>query len=51
VITSDIYDPFFADVIQGIEHTATQQVYLALIGYCALQHQQEHTSLNLIITK
>ncbi|QTP14475.1 DNA-binding transcriptional regulator CytR [Serratia symbiotica] len=51
VITPDICDPFFADVIQGIEHTATQQGYLVLIGDCAHQHQQEHTFFNLIITK
>ena len=35
VIVPDICDPFFADVIQGIEQTAAQQGYLVLIGDCA----------------
>lgn len=51
VIVPDICDPFFADVIQGIEQTATQQGYLVLIGDCAQQNQQERTFVNLIITK
>ncbi|KNC59120.1 bacterial regulatory s, lacI family protein [Yersinia pestis 1670] len=51
VIVPDISDPFFADVIQGIEHAAAQQGYLILIGDCAQQTQQERTFVNLIITK
>ncbi|MGU9760646.1 DNA-binding transcriptional regulator CytR [Serratia marcescens] len=51
VIVPDICDPFFADVIQGIEQTAAQQSYLVLIGDCAQQNQQERTFVNLIITK
>ncbi|MGL5385168.1 MAG: DNA-binding transcriptional regulator CytR [Enterobacterales bacterium] len=51
VIVPDICDPFFADVIQGIEQTAAQHGYLVLIGDCAQQHQQERTFVNLIITK
>ena len=51
VIVPDICDPFFADVIQGIEQTAAQQGYLVLIGDCAQQNQQERTFVNLIITK
>ncbi|CNI28344.1 DNA-binding transcriptional regulator CytR [Yersinia massiliensis] len=51
VIVPDISDPFFADIIQGIEHAAAQQEYLILIGDCAQQTQQERTFLNLIITK
>ncbi len=51
VIVPDICDPFFADVIQGIEQTAAQQGYLVLIGDCAHQNQQERTFVNLIITK
>ncbi len=51
VIVPDISDPFFADIIQGIEHAAAQQGYLILIGDCAQQTQQERTFVNLIITK
>ncbi|CNB37339.1 DNA-binding transcriptional regulator CytR [Yersinia ruckeri] len=51
VIVPDISDPFFADIIQGIEQTAAQQGYLVLIGDCAQQTQQERTFVNLIITK
>ncbi|WON76848.1 DNA-binding transcriptional regulator CytR [Serratia sp. UGAL515B_01] len=51
VIVPNICDPFFADVIQGIEQTAAQHGYLVLIGDCAQQHQQERTFVNLIITK
>ncbi|MDR3432881.1 MAG: DNA-binding transcriptional regulator CytR [Rouxiella aceris] len=51
VIIPDICDPFFADVIQGIERTAAEHGYLVLIGDCAQQNQQEKTFINLIITK
>lgn len=51
VIVPDICDPFFADVIQGIEQTAASHGYLVLIGDCAQQNQQERTFVNLIITK
>ena len=51
VIVPDICDPFFADLIQGIEHTAAKSGYLVLIGDCAHQNQQEKTFINLIITK
>ncbi|MBF7982363.1 MULTISPECIES: DNA-binding transcriptional regulator CytR [Rahnella] len=51
VIVPDICDPFFADLIKGIEHTAAESGYLVLIGDCAQQNQQEKTFINLIITK
>ncbi|HHG8841569.1 TPA: DNA-binding transcriptional regulator CytR [Citrobacter freundii] len=51
VIVPDICDPFFSEVIRGIEVTAAEQGYLVLIGDCAHQNQQEKTFLNLIITK
>ncbi|MGC6389516.1 DNA-binding transcriptional regulator CytR [Ewingella sp. S1.OA.A_B6] len=51
VIVPDICDPYFADVIQGIERTAAENGYLVLIGDCAQQNQQEKTFINLIITK
>jgi len=51
VVVPDICDPFFAEVIQGIERTAAQHGYLVLLGDCAQQNQQEKTFINLIITK
>ncbi|MFU2315409.1 DNA-binding transcriptional regulator CytR [Rahnella sp. PCH160] len=51
VIVPDICDPFFADLIKGIERTAAESGYLVLIGDCAQQNQQEKTFINLIITK
>ncbi|AVF36607.1 DNA-binding transcriptional regulator CytR [Rahnella sikkimica] len=51
VIVPDICDPFFADLIKGIERTAAENGYLVLIGDCAQQNQQEKTFINLIITK
>ncbi|AOP44573.1 DNA-binding transcriptional regulator CytR [Edwardsiella piscicida] len=51
VIVPDICDPFFAEVIQGIERTAAEHGYLVLLGDCAQQMQQEKTFVNLIITK
>ncbi|EOB9998510.1 DNA-binding transcriptional regulator CytR [Cronobacter sakazakii] len=51
VIVPDICDPFFSEIIRGIEVTAAEQGYLVLIGDCAHQNQQEKTFINLIITK
>lgn len=51
VIVPDICDPFFSEIIRGIEVTAAEQGYLVLIGDCAHQNQKEKTFLNLIITK
>ncbi|PQX42963.1 DNA-binding transcriptional regulator CytR [Cronobacter sakazakii] len=51
VIVPDICDPFFSEIIRGIEVTAADQGYLALIGDCAHQNQQEKTFIDLIITK
>lgn len=47
----DICDPFFSEIIRGIEVTAAGQQYLVLIGDCAHQNQQEKTFIDLIITK
>jgi LacI family repressor for deo operon, udp, cdd, tsx, nupC, and nupG len=41
VIVPDICDPFFSEIIRGIEVTAAEQGYLVLIGDCAHQNQQE----------
>lgn len=51
VIVPDICDPFFGEIIRGIEITAAEQGYLVLIGDCAHQNQQEKTFIDLIITK
>ncbi len=51
VIVPDICDPFFSEIIRGIEVTAAENGYLVLIGDCAHQNQQEKTFIDLIITK
>jgi hypothetical protein len=51
VIVPDICDPFFSEIIRGIEVTAAAKGYLVLIGDCAHQNQQEKTFIDLIITK
>lgn len=51
VIVPDICDPFFSEIIRGIEVTAANNGYLVLIGDCAHQNQQEKTFIDLIITK
>ncbi len=51
VIVPDICDPFFSEIIRGIEVTAAQENYLVLIGDCAHQNQQETSFLNLMLTR
>ncbi|MGL5799639.1 MAG: LacI family DNA-binding transcriptional regulator, partial [Plesiomonas sp.] len=51
VIVPDISDPFFADVIRGIEEAATAQGYLVLLGDCAQQNARERSFVNLVFTK
>lgn len=51
VIVPNISDPFFSDVLRGIEITATQQGYLVLIGDCAHQWQQEKNFFDLVVTR
>lgn len=51
VIVPDICDPFFSEIIRGVETTAAENGYLVLIGDCAHQNQQEKTFIDLIITK
>ena len=51
VIVPDICDPFFGEMLRGIETTAAAQGYLVLIGDCAHQNQQEKTFLDLIVTR
>ncbi|MEY8712368.1 DNA-binding transcriptional regulator CytR [Mangrovibacter phragmitis] len=51
VIVPDICDPFFSEILRGIETTAAQHGYLVLIGDCAHQNQQEKNFIDLIISK
>ncbi len=51
VIVPDICDPFFSEIIRGIEVTAAKQGYLVLIGDCAHQNQQEKFFMNLMLTR
>lgn len=51
VIVPDICDPFFSEIIRGIEVTAASHGYLVLIGDCAHQNQQEKTLIDLVIPR
>ena len=51
VIVPDICDPFFSEIIRGIENVAADQGYLVLIGDCAHQNSQENAFLNLMMTR
>jgi LacI family repressor for deo operon, udp, cdd, tsx, nupC, and nupG len=51
VIVPDICDPFFSEIIRGVEVTAANYGYLVLIGDCAHQNQQEKSFIDMIITK
>lgn len=50
-IVPDICDPFFTEVLRGIEETASERGYLVLIGDCAHQRQHEKTFLDLIAAR
>ncbi|OON38481.1 DNA-binding transcriptional regulator CytR [Izhakiella australiensis] len=51
VIVPDICDPFFSEMIRGIEITAARHGYLVLIGDCAHQNQQESSLMDLMVTR
>jgi len=51
VIVPDICDPFFSEMIRGIEVVAADRGYLVLIGDCAHQNKQEKSFLNLVMTR
>jgi len=51
VVVPDICDPFFSEIIRGVEVTAAHEGYLVLIGDCAHQNQQEKTFLDLLLTR
>lgn len=48
-LVPDICDPFFSEIIRGIEVIAAGHGYLVLIGDCA--HQNQKSFLNLILTR
>ncbi|UPT57693.1 DNA-binding transcriptional regulator CytR [Dickeya zeae] len=50
-LVPDICDPFFSEMLRGIEETAAERGYLVLIGDCAHQRQTEKTFLDLIATR
>jgi len=51
VIVPDICDPFFSEIIRGVESVAAEEGYLVLIGDCAHQNRQESAFLNLVMTR
>ncbi|MDL4913176.1 MAG: DNA-binding transcriptional regulator CytR [Enterobacterales bacterium endosymbiont of Blomia tropicalis] len=51
IIVPDICDPFFSEIIRGVEVTAAQEGYLVLIGDCAHQNQQEKTFMNMMLAR
>lgn len=51
VIVPNLSDPFFIDIIQGIEQTAAKQGYLVLVSNCRQQHRSESALGNLMTTK
>ncbi|AXF78519.1 DNA-binding transcriptional regulator CytR [Erwinia tracheiphila] len=51
VIVPNICDPFFSEIIRGIEVVAADRGYLVLIGDCAHQTCHEQSFLNLIMTR
>ncbi|MCX8959196.1 DNA-binding transcriptional regulator CytR [Erwinia psidii] len=51
VIVPDICDPFFSEIIRGIELVAAERGYLVLIGDCAHQRPHEHAFLNLMTSR
>ncbi|EXU76408.1 DNA-binding transcriptional regulator CytR [Erwinia mallotivora] len=50
-IVPDICDPFFSEMIRGIEVVASRHGYLVLIGDCAHQLHHEQSFLNLMMTR
>ncbi|MDJ0037518.1 DNA-binding transcriptional regulator CytR [Pantoea allii] len=51
LIVPNICDPFFSEIIRGVEIAASKAGYLVLIGDCAHQKPQEWTFLNLMLTR
>lgn len=51
VIVPDIGDPFFNEVLRGIEMTAARRGCLVILGNCTHQGKQEKRFIDLIINK
>lgn len=51
VMIPDICDPFFAEMLRGIEETADEYGYLVLISDCAHQHPNKKSFSDLIIAR
>lgn len=51
VMVPDINNPFYHDMLRGIETTATGQGYLVLIGDCAYQEKPEKRFIDFITSK
>ncbi|GLT14731.1 MULTISPECIES: DNA-binding transcriptional regulator CytR [Vibrio] len=51
VIVPDICDPYFTEIIRGIEDTAAEHNYLVLLGDSGQQLKRESSFVNLVFTK
>ncbi len=51
VMVHDICDPFYSEMLRGIEETADEQGYLVLIADCAHQHPDKKSFSDLIIAR
>jgi LacI family repressor for deo operon, udp, cdd, tsx, nupC, and nupG len=50
-IVPDICDPYFAEIIRGIEDAAVEHGYLVLLGDSGQQQRRENSFVNLVFTK
>ncbi|WP_256388328.1 MULTISPECIES: DNA-binding transcriptional regulator CytR [unclassified Salinivibrio] len=50
-IIPDICDPYFSEIIRGIEEAAMEHGYLVLLGDSAQQQNRENSFVNLVFTK
>ena len=50
-IVPDICDPYFSDILRGIEDAAVENGYIILVGDSSQQKKREQTFVNLVYTK
>jgi LacI family repressor for deo operon, udp, cdd, tsx, nupC, and nupG len=50
-IVPDICDPYFSEIIRGIEDAAVEHGYLVLLGDSCQQKRRESSFVNLVLTK
>lgn len=50
-IVPDICDPYFTEIIRGIEDTAVEHGYLVLLGDSGKENSRESSFVNLVFTK